>query len=316
MTQRQPVFSIIVPTYNRPGQLDACLQSLACLDYPRDRFEAIVVDDGSETPLEGVVSLFRDRLSLTLVRQTHAGPATARNTGAARARGEFLAFTDDDCAPARDWLQALAARFATAPDHAVGGRLLNALGDNPYSATSQVIMDVVYAYYNDKAAPGRFFCTANLALPAGRFHAVGGFDPSFTTSEDRDLCDRWLRHGYRMTYAPEALVYHAHPLTLRTFWRLHFNYGCGTFRFHRARAGRGSRWIRPDPKFYLTFLRGRMLRPRGPHATILAMLLILWQVAYAAGFFWEGMSHVAKRIGRKKGRSHPQRAPVVKGQRQ
>src|SRR5919109_3753697 len=49
----------------------------------------------------------------------------------------------------------------------------------------------------------------------------GGFDTTFRTSEDRDLCDRWLHHAYRMIYAPEVIVSHAHPLTLRTFWRQH-----------------------------------------------------------------------------------------------
>jgi hypothetical protein len=65
-----------------------------------------------------------------------------------RAKGQFLAFTDDDCRPAADWLQALAQRFATAPDHAVGGRTVNALTNNPYTTASQLIVDFVYAYYN------------------------------------------------------------------------------------------------------------------------------------------------------------------------
>jgi len=68
----------------------------------------IVVDDGSEMPLEAVVAAFHDQLDVTLLTEPHAGPATARNTGAVRAKGEFLAFTDDDCTPASDWLQTLA----------------------------------------------------------------------------------------------------------------------------------------------------------------------------------------------------------------
>src|SRR5688572_17617375 len=112
MEPRQPIFSIIIPTRNRSGHLAACLKSLARLDYPCDRFEVIVVDDGSETPVDGVVAAIRERIDVSLATQAHAGPATARNRGAAGAKGEFLAFTDDDCAPASDWLQRLAARFA------------------------------------------------------------------------------------------------------------------------------------------------------------------------------------------------------------
>jgi len=298
MGQEQPFFSIIVPTYARLTQLTVCLQSLARLNYPRDRFEVIVVDDGNETPPEAVVVPFRDRLDVTLLTQPHAGPAAARNTGAARAKGEFLAFTDDDCTPAPGWLQTLAVRFATAPDRAIGGRTLNALSDNPYSTTSQLIIDVVYAYYNADPNQARFFASNNLALPADCFHVIGGFDVSFTTSEDREICDRWLHSGYRMTYAPEALVYHAHALTFRTFWRQHFNYGRGAFRFHQARARRGQGRIRLEPlSFHLNLLRYPFSQAWGWRALSLAALLVMSQVASTAGFFWEGVNRTDRRVG-------------------
>lgn len=291
MGQEQPVFSIIIPTYGRPEQLAACLESLTYLGYPRGRFEVIVVDDGSKTLPEAVVAPFCNRLDVTLLTQPHAGPAVARNTGAARARGKFLAFTDDDCAPATDWLQALAVRFATAPDRIIGGRTLNALPENPCSATSQLIIDVVYAYYNADPNQARFFASNNLALPADRFHAIGGFDASFATSEDRELCDRWLHHGYRMTYAPEVLVYHTHALTFRTFWRQHFNYGRGAFRFRRACAQRSHGRIKLEPiSFYLNLLWYPFSQARSRQALLLTALLVMSQVASTAGFVWQGMS--------------------------
>src|SRR5262245_60503957 len=115
MIQKQPVFSIVIPTYERPRQLAACLQTLARLDYERERFEVIVVDDGGKTPLVNVIAPFHDRLYLTLLTRPNAGPAVARNTGAAQAKGQFLAFTDDDCRPAPDWLKCLAVRLAKDP---------------------------------------------------------------------------------------------------------------------------------------------------------------------------------------------------------
>lgn len=290
-----PTFSIVVPTYARPGELAVCLQSMAQLEYPLRLYEVIMVDDGSEMLLEAVVAPFRDRLNLTLVRQPHAGPATARNTGAGRAKGEFLAFTDDDCAPARDWLRTLAARFTIAPDHLIGGRTLNALPENPYSATSQAIVDVVYAYYNSDITSPRFFASNNLAIPADRFGAIGGFDGTFVTSEDRDLCDRWLHHGYRMTYAPEALVYHAHALTFRSFCQQHFNYGRGAFRFHRARARRASGRLTQDLGFYASLLsspRRPFSQARGRQVLLLAVLLAVWQGVNAAGFVWEWVNQI------------------------
>jgi hypothetical protein len=105
----------------------------------------------------------------------------------------------------------------------------------------QLIVDFVYAYYNADPSQARFFASNNLAFPADRFRTFGSFDTTFRTSEDRDLCDRWLYHAYRMTYASEVVVSHAHQLPLRTFWRQHFNYGRGAFRFSRARGRCGSR---------------------------------------------------------------------------
>jgi glycosyltransferase involved in cell wall biosynthesis len=274
------------------------------LDYPRERFEVIVVDDGSDEPPEAVVAPLQGRLDVTLLRQVRAGPAAARNTGARWAKGEFLAFTDDDCMPATDWLQTLQARLVAAPKRVVGGRILNALPDNPYATTSQLIIDFVYAYYNADPNQARFFASNNLAMPADRFRMLGGFDVTFMTSEDRELCDRWLHHGYRMTYAPEVIVYHAHALTLRTFWRQHFNYGRGAFRFHRIRARRGSGRFRQELTFYahLPHLVRRVLsQERGVPLPLLMALLGVWQGANTAGFLWEGMKKTAQNLPDRKG---------------
>ncbi len=284
-------FSIIVPTYGRPGQLATCLQFLACLDYPLDRFEVIVVDDGSQRPPESVVLAFRDQFNVTLLTQPHAGPAAARNTGAARAKGKFLAFTDDDCAPAPNWLQTLAARFTQVPDGAIGGRTFNALPANPYSAASQLLIDYLYAYYNADPDRASFLTSNNMALPAGHFRAIGGFDSTFprAAAEDRELCDRWLHHGYHLIYAPEARVYHAHALTFGTFWRQHFNYGRGAFYFHEIRARRGQDRIKLEPfSFYADLLRYPSTQAQqNRQALLLAALLVTAQVANTAGFFWE-----------------------------
>jgi GT2 family glycosyltransferase len=294
----QPFFSVVVPTYDRPQRLAACLQSLTCLDYRRDGFEVIVVDDGSDVPPEAAVAPFRDRIDVTLLTQPHAGPATARNAGAARARGELLAFTDDDCSPAPDWLRALSARFAGCPSHAIGGRTLNGLPNNSYSTASQLLIGYLYAYYNATADQAGFLASNNLALPAGRFHDIDGFDTTYPSSaaEDRDLCDRWLHRGYRMVYAPEVVVYHAHALTLRSFWRQHFRYGRGAFRFHEARARRGEGRIRVEPRAFYQGLLGYPLSaaPR-PRAAVLSALLLLTQAANAAGFVAEWLS---RRVGR------------------
>lgn len=299
MGQEQPFFSIIIPTYARPERLATCLQSLAHLDYPRDRFEVIVVNDGSEMPIEPVVAPFRDQLALTLITQPNAGPAKARNTGATQARGKFLVFTDDDCAPTPDWLKTLAARFATAPDCIIGGRTINALANNLCSTASQVLIDYLYTYYNAGPKQSTFFASNNLALPADCFHALGGFDTTFplAAGEDREFCDRWLHHGYEMIYAPEVRVYHAHKLTLPTFWRQHFNYGRGAFCFHQARSRRNLERTKVEPlSFYFNLLTYPLSQASPQQALLLAGLFLVSQVANVAGFFWERLNQTTEKL--------------------
>jgi GT2 family glycosyltransferase len=287
MAHGQPLFSVVVATYARPQQLSECLEALGGIQLPSEAFEVIVVDDGSGAPPETVVHQFRDRLDVSLVVAPHGGPAAARNHGVARARGRFLAFTDDDCRAAPQWLHALAKRFAAVPEHIVGGRTLNALTHNAYARTSQLIVDVAYAYYNDHGRTARFFASNNLALSADRFRAIGGFDPTFTTSEDREFCDRWLREGYGMTYAPEALIYHAHPLSVRRFWRQHFGYGRGAYRFHHIREQRGAGRFRPDLAFYRQLAAAPFADERGLGMLVVAALLLFSQLANSAGFLYE-----------------------------
>ncbi len=296
MGERQPFLSIVVPTYRRPGPLAQCLEALAELDYPRDRFEVLVVDDGSGDPPRDAVERRRDRLDVALIEMPrNGGPAGARNAGAARARGDLIAFTDDDCAPAPDWLGVLAARHAAAPDQAIGGYTVNLLTENPYSSASQLLIDYLYQYYNREEGLASFFASNNLAIPAQLFRQVGGFDTSFplAAAEDRELCDRWCELGHRMTYAPEAIVYHRHEMSLPRFWRQHANYGRGAFHFKQLREERGWGAIGFEPfSFYRDMLLYPFRRGSGPSAWHQCARIVLSQIANAIGFFAQRRSAV------------------------
>ena len=290
MQESAPFISVIVPTYERAGQLSVCLSALLAQDYPLDRFELLVVDDGSSTSPESMVAAFRDRLNVRCLTQPHAGPAGARNHGAAHAKGEVLAFTDDDCMPAPGWLRSLATGFSACSDCVLGGLTVNALTSNMYSTASQLIVDYLYAQWNYDLGRATFFTSNNFALSTRCFHAVGGFDTSWTRAagEDRDLCDRLVSDGYRLTYVPEALVYHAHPLKFVTFWRQQFNYGRGAYRLHLLRARRVAEGIHFQPvTFYLQLLGFPFVRERSMKALRIAGLLAIAQAANMVGLFWE-----------------------------
>jgi len=286
-----PSFSIIIPTYNRPQQLALCLQALVRQDYPH--FEVIVVDDGSKIPLFECVKIFKSQLDITLLTQYNAGPAVARNTGAAYAKGQFLAFTDDDCQPDANWLKNLATGFKENPDAAIGGKVINQLPKNIYSTASQLLTDYLYIYYNPEYNKARFLATNNLALPAKLFHAINGFDTRFplAAAEDRDFCYRWLNNGYAMSYVPEALVYHNHYLSLLSFWRQQFNYGRGAFLFHQKCTKQSSNDRTLEPKsFYWNLIRYPFSKVSLFKAFILTNLMVISQLAITAGYFWESVN--------------------------
>ncbi|HEX7765946.1 MAG TPA: glycosyltransferase family 2 protein, partial [Nitrospira sp.] len=229
-------------------------------------------------------------LPVTLLRQPHVGPSGARNAGAMKAKGEYLAFTADDCMPAVNWLSTLAMRVAAEPDSAVGGTIINALPDNHYSTATHLLIEYLYSYYNTLPGAAKFFTPNNLAVPTDRYRAIGGFNESFVraTGEDREFCNRWTRHGYRMLYAPEVTVTHAHPLTFRAFVRQHFNYGRGTFRYRTMQAStRGGRMLLEPLSFYLNLIRASRSVAQTKRKVQLTLLLGVSQMANAAGFLWE-----------------------------
>lgn len=290
-----PLVSIVVPTFARPVQLRACLDAIARLETGRHEYEVIVVDDGSPDPVDDVIAAYADRLQIRLLRQTHGGPAAARNAGVAVAKGRYLAFTDDDCAPARDWLSAFLQEFARDDRRLLGGRVENGLTANPYSTASEHISRFVYEYSRANVAAETFFTTNNLAVSTELFRVLGGFDASIpsATAEDKEFCDRWRASGLALVHVADAVVYHANPLTLRRFLRQHFNYGRGILSFRLERRTRGRRVIVPEP---LTFYTGLMLSPlRTPstaHAWRLVPLLVAAQLATVAGALWQGFTAV------------------------
>lgn len=310
MTRSAPRFSIVIPTYNRPQQLANCLAALTRLDYPRDQFEVIAVDDGGSVALEPVVAPFREHLNVQVTHQPNQGPAAARNTGAAAASGEYLAFTDDDCIPLPGWLRAFDACFADYPDVLAGGYTRNHLPDNFFTSTSVRINDVVYRHYNANPRDARFFTSNNIALARSLYHAAGGFDPIFSqaAAEDREFCDRWRHQGRRMILVPDAVIEHAHALTLVTFWRMFRKYGHGAHLFHEMRGKRRSGNLLTESRFHLdvhNWLWTPITEARGPGGKAGTLgLLLLWQIANAVGYF-EAALHAARQRPKGQGSEKP-----------
>jgi len=202
----QPSVSVIVPVYNDPGGLRRCLAALAAQTYPHDRFEVLVVDNGSAAA-PGFVAEVCPRARLLV--EPLGGSYAARNHGAAQAQGEVLAFTDADCEPLPAWIeQGVRALLAGNGRVAAGGRIALSCRD-PEHPTAAELYEKVFGfnqrYYVETS---HYAVTANLFTTREVFQRVGPFDAALTTGGDTEWGRRAYAAGTALVYAPDAVVRH------------------------------------------------------------------------------------------------------------
>ncbi len=276
------LFSVVVPTFNRPRQLARCLEALAEQTLPKALFEVVVVDDGGRQSLEKLVADFAGRLQIKLLRQANGGCASARQLGIDYARGEYLAFTDDDCRPAPDWLARIEAAVERDPACAVAGRTINGSKDDLYAEATQSIVESLVNSGRDASGYVRYAPTNNVAFPTAPLCAVGAMDRSWRIAggEDRDLCARWKEAGFRLSYESSVKVLHYHRLDLPGFLRQHFHYGRGAWRYYTSEAS-SPRF--ESPRLYPRLLLAPFRQQRGGRALAVCGLVLLAQFATAAG---------------------------------
>jgi glycosyltransferase involved in cell wall biosynthesis len=224
-------FSIVVPTRNRPESLRRCVESMRQLDYSVGAWEVIMVNDGG-----GALSI-SDLLGDTAIRIidiSHSGPATARNTGARAARGEFLVFTDDDCEVTPNWLNQYKRAFEVHPCAGIGGTWVNPYPRNLAASTWQFYSEYLYRAMRDDAGNALLLFTNNVAYRREVFWQLGGFNESFplAAAEDWEFGHRLTAHGYTQCVVPEIKVRHHHKTTAFGFLRQHFRYGRGSHYFY------------------------------------------------------------------------------------
>lgn len=225
-----PEISVVIPHLNQPDLLARCLEALEAQSLPRDRFEIVVVDNGSAVLPEAATGRFA---GVTLAREAIPGPGPARNRGVGLSRAPVLAFTDADCLPDPGWLAAIAARFAGDPALGIlGGDVRIFAG--PGRPTRAEAFQMLFAFRQEQyIARQNFSVTANMAVRREVFAAVGPF-AGLETTEDLDWGQRAARLGHRIAYVPEARV--GHPARqsmaeLRRVWDRHVTH------FYARKAG-------------------------------------------------------------------------------
>jgi GT2 family glycosyltransferase len=221
-----PLFSVVIPTFERPRTLFQVLDALASQEAP-PAFETIVVDDGSRDDTPARLAAYRPAYSLRTLSQSNAGPASARNLGIRAAAGRYVLFLGDDTVPERTLLAVHERAHAESRDFPVA-----VLGYTTWPRERRVSpflhhineygLQFGYALIEDpEAVPFNFFYTSNISLERALLEREGLFDTTFPHAawEDIEISYRLAQRGMKIVYRPAAVARHHHDITFASFRR-------------------------------------------------------------------------------------------------
>jgi GT2 family glycosyltransferase len=230
----KPEYSIVIPAYQAADIIGNCVQALNKQTTSRERYEIIVVDDGS-TDRTDVTALKAG--ADQLVSCPHRGPGAARNAGVRVARGDIILFTDADCEPIPAWTERITAPLQ---DQTIDG----AKGTYRTHQRSLVARFVQLEYESkyDKMRGQEcidFIDTYSAAYRRKVFEQTGGFDPAFlVANEDIEFSYRVSHLGHKLVFAPEAVVFHRHADTALKYLRRKYYVGFWRVRMYRLHPGK------------------------------------------------------------------------------
>lgn len=227
-------YSIIIPVYNRPDEVDELLNSLT--QQTVRNFEVIVVEDGSSVTCEHVVKQYEQQLNIRYFNKPNSGPGQTRNYGAERSSGEYLLILDSDCILPTGYLAAIEEELKRQPADAFGGP---DRAHDSFTSTQKAINYAMTSFFTtggirggkkkmDKFYPRSF----NMGLKADVYRALGGFS-KMRFGEDIDLSIRIFKGGYSCRLFPEAWVWHKRRTDLKKFFKQVYNSGIARINLYK-----------------------------------------------------------------------------------
>ena len=227
-------YSVIVPVYNRPDEVDELLQSLTQQSF-RD-FEVVIVEDGSKIPCEDIVKKYQSQLDIHYYSKPNSGPGQTRNYAAERSNGEYLLILDSDCILPGGYLQAVEDELQACPAEAFGGP------DRAHDSFTPVQKAINYAMTSffttggirggkkkmDKFYPRSF----NMGVRSDVYQQLGGFS-KMRFGEDIDFSIRIFKAGCRCRLFPEAWVWHKRRTDFRKFFKQVHNSGIARINLYK-----------------------------------------------------------------------------------
>ena len=227
-------YSVIIPVYNRPDEVNELLQSLVEQHY--NDFEVIIIEDGSSVPCKTIADAYSDRLTIHYFEKPNSGPGQTRNYGAERSHGEYLLILDSDCIIPPGYFEAIDQELQNKPADAFGGP------DRAHSSFSDMQKAINYSMTSffttggirggkkkmDKFYPRSF----NMGVRRTVYQALGGFS-DMRFGEDIDFSIRIFKGGYSCRLFPGAWVYHKRRTDLKKFFKQVHNSGIARINLYK-----------------------------------------------------------------------------------
>ena len=227
-------YSIIVPVFNRPDEVDELLESL--LSQEEKDFEVIIVEDGSKVPCKKVCDKYANRLDLHYYYKDNSGPGQSRNYGAERAKGDYLLILDSDVVLPKGYIRAVSEELNREPADAFGGP---DCAHESFTDTQKAISYSMTSFFTtggirggkkklDKFYPRSF----NMGIRRDVYQELGGFS-KMRFGEDIDFSIRIFKAGKRCRLFPKAWVWHKRRTDFRKFWKQVYNSGIARINLYK-----------------------------------------------------------------------------------
>ena len=231
-------YSIVIPVYNRPDEVDELLSSLLSQSF--QDFEVIVVEDGSKITCREVCDKYTGKLCLSYFMKPNSGPGQSRNYGAERANGEYLLILDSDVVLPKDYLQAIEDELNTLPCEAFGGPDASHPSFTPVQKAISYSMTSFFTtggIRGGKAKLDKFYPRSfNMGIRRDVYQTLGGFS-KMRFGEDIDFSYRICEAGYKPRLFPKAWVWHKRRTDFRKFFRQVFNSGIARINLEKRHPG-------------------------------------------------------------------------------
>lgn len=228
------LYSIIIPVYNRPEEIDELLTSLCTQSYTD--FEVLVIEDGSTNTCKHLISKYSSTLNIQYFFKENGGPGDTRNYGAQLSKGEYLIILDSDCIIPKDYLMSINDKLQVDKLDAFGGpdrahhSFTKTQKSINYSMTSFLTTGGIRGGRKkmDKFYPRSF----NMGIKRAVYLKLGGFS-KMRFGEDIDFSIRIFKAGYTCQYIEEAWVFHKRRTNLKRFFKQVFNSGIARINLYK-----------------------------------------------------------------------------------